>query len=156
MRIKPWESTKMTQGAGVLHWGDWDKFSLWKGLNGHLSTKKIKLLTAASSVCTLKKLNKQSLLEAAAYNLINHKATQLQLLRLAQGHPDNSRWGRRLLTHDEVKIFKPVWEFKPGISQHKLTAAASKLLMPTQILHNQSHMHRVINNPWNNWCPTVY
>lgn len=112
----------MTQGVGVLHWSDWDKFLLRMGLNGHFSTKKIKFFTAASSVRTLRKSLRQ--------NIATEEKTQLQPLPLAQGYPDSSQWGRVLLIHEHIKISKPVWEFKPGISQHKLTAVALSYWCP--------------------------
>lgn len=52
--------------------------------------------------------------------------------------------GESYKIHVHVNIFKPVWEFKPGISWHKLTAVAFRMLMPTQILHNLSDMQYVI------------
>lgn len=42
------------------------------------------------------------------------------------------------------RFFNLVWGFKPGTSQHKLTAVASEVLMPTQVLRNLSHMQYII------------
>lgn len=100
------------------------------GTNGHFSAKKI--------ITTHKNHSRE---------LRNKTATQLQPLRFAQGHPDSSQRGRVLLIHNHINIFKPVREFKTGISRSKHFTAAFKLLCTPQKSHNRSYMQYIIYNP---------